>query len=460
MTVEGVAMRFFIGFKPALCGWFFFATVGVGHPALAAPGGSNAPEVSIAGKAPGLGAAELEWIREHPRVIVASLQYPLYLFKDKRGQWAGLNSDILKRISALTGLQFIHEETFSNAQMLGLLENGKADMSTTLAVNDERKAFLDFSHAFGGSGWVFVIRAEDPPWVSLDQLSGKVLALPERHALETGIKRDYPDIRLRSVKTYAEARALVESGEADVAIENETGAHLYPLGQLKVGHRVEGKWMSDHLAIRKDQPQLLSILNKALGAFTAAEMRAIRQKWLGGIVPAAPVSQWQRVSRWVGWGGGVAVVLGIISLVWNRRLKWQIQQRLKVEKQLNDQLAFERVLLNAIPNPIFVRDLEARLVMCNNSYEERLSVRQAQVQGRRLTEVDVFPWEMAEQLHGELMEQLSTQRTRFINRQLRFKTGVMNVYQWTVPFYSAEGQLRGLLGGWIDFNEHKEPGTD
>jgi two-component system sensor histidine kinase EvgS len=448
-------MQFFIWIKPALCWLFLLGAVGFGRPVLAAHSLPLAPDIAIAYQALQLDAAELKWIREHPRVIVASLQYPLYLFKDEHGQWAGLNNDILNRISLMTGLQFVHEETFSNAQLLGLLESGKADMSTTLAVNDERKAFLDFSHAFGGSGWVFVVRADDSPLVSLDQLSGRVLALPDRHALEGSIKRDYPDIHLRSVKTYAEARALVESGEADAAIENETGAHLYPIGQLKVGHSVDGRWEPDHLAMRKDQPQLLSIINKALGAFTAAELRAIRLKWVGGIVPAAPVSPWQRVSRWVCWGVVIAVIFGLISLLWNRRLKIQVRQRLNAEQELNDQLAFQHALLNAIPNPVFVRDLNARLIMCNKSYEEHLSTRFDQVRGRRLTEVDVLPKEMAEQLHTEFMEQLSTQKTRFFNRQLTFKTGVLNVYYWSVPFYSAEGQLRGLLGGWIDMTDRK-----
>ncbi|MFW0755683.1 transporter substrate-binding domain-containing protein [Pseudomonas sp. H11T01] len=448
-------MQFFMWFKPALRWLFLFGVVGFGLPALAAHSLPLAPDVSIAGQALQLDAAERKWIREHPQVIVASLQYPLHLFKDEHGQWAGLNNDILNRISWMTGLQFVHEESFSTAQMLELLESGKVDMSTTLAINDERKAFLDFSHAYGGSGWVFVVRASDPPLVSLDQLSGKVLALPARHALESSIKRDYPNIHLRSVKTYGEAQALVESGEADATIENETSAHLYPAGQLKVGYSVDGRWESDHLAMRKDQPQLLSIINKALGAFTAAELRAIRLKWVGGIVPAAPVSVWQRVSHWVCWGAVIAVIFGLISLLWNRRLKVHVQRRLKAEQGLNDQLAFQHALLNAIPNPVFVRDLKARLIMCNISYEEQLSTRFDQVRGRQLTEVDVLPKEMAEQLHTEFMEQLSTQKARFFNRQLTFKTGVLNVYYWTVPFYSAEGQLRGLLGGWIDVTDRK-----
>jgi membrane-bound lytic murein transglycosylase MltF len=106
-----------------------------------------------------------------PSVIVASVQYPLYLFQDEHGHWSGLNNDVLKRISAMTGLQFVHQESFSTDHMLERLESGAADISTTLAMSDERKAFLDFSHAFGGAGWVFVGRAGEPRLQSLEQLA-------------------------------------------------------------------------------------------------------------------------------------------------------------------------------------------------------------------------------------------------------------------------------------------------
>ncbi|MNL71222.1 Virulence sensor protein BvgS precursor [compost metagenome] len=48
------------------------------------------------------------------------------------------------------------------------------------------------------------------------------------------------------------------------------------------------------------------------------------------------------------------------------------------------------------------------------------------------------------------MAQLSTRRARFFERQLLFKEGVRDIYQWTVPFYTADGQMKGLLGGWAD----------
>ncbi|MFJ2483648.1 transporter substrate-binding domain-containing protein [Pseudomonas sp. NPDC087598] len=448
-------MLFYRGFKPAL-GWLLVLGM------LTGMGSSVAAQLALRDDARThnvqpveLDEHERQWIRDNPKVTVASVQYPLYLFQDEHAQWSGLNNDVLKQISAMTGLQFVHHESFSTDHMLERLESGAADISTTLAMSDERKVFLDFSHAFGGAGWVFVGRAGAPSVESLEQLTKRVVVLPARHALEDLIRRDYPSIEIRSVKTYAEARALVESGEAYATIENEIGAQLYPLGLLKVGGLVEGKWEADHLAVRKGMPELLSILNKALEAFPAAELRAIRLKWLEGISPPPVPSAWQRLVGWGYWALVVLGVFGLLSLVWNRRLAAVIKQRGAAEQNLGDQLAFQHALIDSMPDPVFVRDLQGRLIMCNRSYEEALSVRQDQVQGRLLIEIDALPEATAVMLHEEFMVQLRTRTSRFIKRQLQFKSGPREVYQWTVPFYSVDGKLRGLLGGWTDITQRR-----
>ena len=448
-------MLFYRGLKPALVCLVFFAVMGLVRGSVAAQLALH-ENADLPGVQPvELDARERQWIRDNPKVTVASVQYPLYLFQDEHGHWSGLNIDVLKRVTAMTGLRFEHHESFSTDQMLERLESGQADMSTTLAMSDERKVFLDFSHAFGGAGWVFVGRAGAPSVESLEQLATRVLVLPARHALEDVIRREYPSIQIRSVKTYAEARALVESGEAYATIENEIGAQLYPLGLLKVGALVEGKWEADHLAVRKGMPELLSILNKALEAFPAAELRAIRLKWLEGISPAPSPSLWQRIIEWGCWAAVVAGMFGLLSLVWNRRLTVLIKQRRVAEKSLGDQLAFQHALIDSMPDPIFVRDLQGCLIMCNRSYEEALSVRLDQIQGRLLIEIDALPEATALMLHNEFMVQLRTRKSRFSKRYLQLKNGRREVYQWTVPFYSADGNLRGLLGGWTDITQRR-----
>ena len=448
-------MLFYRGLKPALVCLVFFAVMGLVRGSVAAQLALH-ENADLPGVQPvELDARERQWIRDNPKVTVASVQYPLYLFQDEHGHWSGLNIDVLKRVTAMTGLRFEHHESFSTDQMLERLESGQADMSTTLAMSDERKVFLDFSHAFGGAGWVFVGRAGAPSVESLEQLARRVLVLPARHALEDVIRREYPSIQIRSVKTYAEARALVESGEAYATIENEIGAQLYPLGLLKVGALVEGKWEAEHLAVRKGMPELLSILNKALEAFPAAELRAIRLKWLEGISPAPSPSLWQRIIEWGCWAAVVAGIFGLLSLVWNRRLTVVIKQRRAAEKSLGDQLAFQHALIDSMPDPIFVRDLQGCLIMCNRSYEEALSVRLDQIQGRLLIEIDALPEATALMLHNEFMVQLRTRKSRFSKRYLQLKSGRREVYQWTVPFYSADGNLRGLLGGWTDITQRR-----
>lgn len=384
-------MLFFIRCKPALSWMMGLALMYWAQWSGAAQLAAFETPPFDPGKRLVLDAQELQWIKENPRVIVASMQFPLYLFKNERGQWNGLNNDILQRIAQMTGLEFVHRESFSPGQLLTMLENGEADMTTTLAMNDERRDFLSFSHAFGGSGWVFVGRDGEAALHSLEQLKGKVLALPARHALEAEIRRDYPAIELRTVKTYAEARALVESREAYATIENETGVHLYPAGQLQVGRNLEGKWEPDYLAVRQDLLPLLGILNKALEAFPAEEMRMLRSKWLAGVAPAQTSSTWRRVSRWGYWCVVVFAVFALLSLLWNRRLQVQIDQRLKAEAVLKDQLMLQSALMDAIPDPIFIRDLEGRLIMCNKSYEDLFATRFEKLRGTRLTDSAVFP---------------------------------------------------------------------
>ncbi|MGE7958789.1 ATP-binding protein [Pseudomonas sp. NPDC089530] len=400
-----------------------------------------------------LSQKERAWLLEHQHVVVASQQFPPYMFKDKDGQWVGLNIDLLNRISRMTGLQFVQEETFSTAHTLDLLLKGRAQMNSTLSANDERCGFLEFTHTFGGAAWVFVVRADDVQVDTLKQLAGKVLALPAKHALEGYIRQNHPQIRLRSVATYAEARALVASGEADATIQNEVEVQGYPEDGLRIGRSVEGLWAADQLSVRRDQPELLSILNKALEAFPVAELGAIRLKWLG--VTPVPVPMWQRVPMWIYWATFTAILFGLLSLAWSTRLKAQIRQRLQAERRLNDQLAFKRALLDGIPNPIFVRDLDGRLITCNKSYETQTGMRLEDVRGRRLTELDVLPQATARQLHLELMAQLESQEPVFVDRQIESRRGPVQVYQWTVPFYSAQGELQGLLGGWIDITERK-----
>lgn len=403
-----------------------------------------------------LSPQEHQWIALHPTVTVAASQYPPYLFRNRQGAWVGLNSDMLAAIAQLTGLQFVYKPSSSIAQSLELLKTGQADMSTTLSETPERRQFLDFTHSLGGQSWVFIVRQPNLALASLDELNGKVLALPAQHALESSIRQSHPGIHLMTTNSLEQAREKVRKGEALATIDSEVGAYgvLNNDPTLKVGRGVEGKWSPDRFSVRRSAPELESILNKALEGLPVAEVRALRMKWLGAQTPPAPV--WQRIAPWVYWAVGAAILFGLVSLLWSSRLRVQISQREKAEEALNDQLAFKRALLDGIPSPIYVRDLEGRLITCNKRYEEVFSLHLDESKGSRLTDLDVLPPALAKQLHADYVMLLKDPKPVFVDRCIELEGRSIYIYQWTVPFHRADGQLQGLLGGWIDITERKQ----
>lgn len=400
-----------------------------------------------------LSPSEQQWMRRHPQVKVASTLHPPYIYKDENGQWVGLNIDVLDKISRMTGLIFVHEAMPSTQVALDTLSAGKADMNTTLAETPERRELLNFGYAYGGNNWVYIVRDDEESPVMLSDLSGKILAMPARHALLGGIQRDYPQIRLELVQTYAQARRRVEAGDAHATIQNEAGAWAAPLGKLKVGRGVEGLWSPDRFAVVKTQPELLSILNKALDEFPVAELRSIRMKWLGSMKPETSV--WKKIPSPVYWLLGGVALSALLSLLWNRRLKAQVAQRERAEGQLNDQLVFTRALLDGLPDPIYVRDLQGRLMACNRRYEDSLGISFEQLNGRRLIDIDLLPRESVEKMHAAYMTLLRTQEPVKDHQSLTLLDRRIEAFQWMVPFYRANGELQGLVGGWTDLTESR-----
>lgn len=410
-------------------------------------------EGSIAHQHISLLPSEREWIKRHPVVTLVGQQFPLYTFKNGDGHWVGLSVDILKRVSRMTGLQFVYKEAFSTAQTLDMLKSGEAQMNSTLSINHERKAFLNFTYSYGGAPWVFVVRTHESRLGSLEQLSGKVLVLPARHGLEELIRHEYPAITLRLVDTYAQARQMVEQGAADATIQSESQAYLYPPGRLKVGRSLEGRWISDNFSVHAQYPELLGIMNKALEAIPVTEIRSLRAKWLGSVGKAPVFESDLYHSAWLYWGMGALVVAVSMLFFCNRRLRRQVVLGRNTEHDLSEQLALQRSFLDGIPSPIFVSGLKGEVITCNQSYEERMSVKLEQIYGRNSIGMNIFPQKLAEQLHSDLMQMIDSRQPYYQKRTIEIKSGPMEIYQWTVPFYSASGQLEGLVGGWFDISE-------
>jgi len=400
---------------------------------------------------------ERAWVQRNSVVPIVISEHPPYSYKDESGRWTGLHVEILNAITRKTGLQFSYIEGTSIKLREELLRSRKAKMITTFVATPERQRYLDFTGSYGSQSWMFVVRTEDRSPNSLADLSGKRVALSEGHALEARILERYPQTNLIPVHTTKDGMDLVMRGEADVAISSLGPAYFFVnrfyKEQLKVGRSLDISPGPLRFAVIKGEEELLSILNKVLDSISIAELRAIQVKWLSKAT--AQPSSWQKIPLWVYQTAGALSVMIILSLLWNRRLQYQIQQRQKAESRLRDQLAFQRSLLDGIPNPIYVRDTEGRLLSCNRSYESNFSTSLENLLGKKVQDIEALSPVVAQKIHADYMYLLENEEEQFIDRQLVLHDKTIFTYQWTVPFYSADGQLQGLLGGWIDITERK-----
>ena len=148
------------------------------------------------------------------------------------------------------------------------------------------------------------------------------------------LEREYPEINLlvssaRSKDYMIKPIRDVAFGQADAFIGNLliTTWRLQKEGYSNVKVAAPTPFDNHDLSmgIRNDWPELVSIINKTLSSMTSGEHAAIRNKWLSmrfeyGISPAY-------VMKWVSVIIGVAALILVMILLWNRKLSREIRVR-------------------------------------------------------------------------------------------------------------------------------------
>src|SRR5690606_12345904 len=125
--------------------------------------------------------------------------------------------------------------------------------------------------------------------------------------------------------------------------------------------------------VRADWPLLASAIDKALASVTPAEALAIRRTWLGTRLDYG-ISAWD-VAKW---GGMIAAVVALAFagvVLWHRRLRAEIVQRVAAEealraseKRLAGQLAIDETILANMDQGLVMVDAELRIEAYNTQY--------------------------------------------------------------------------------------------
>jgi PAS domain S-box-containing protein len=134
-----------------------------------------------------------------------------------------------------------------------------------------------------------------------------------------------------------------------------------------------------------------------------------------------------------------------------------ISDRHEMQVELIRQFAFQRALLDTIPNPIFYKGEHSRFLGCNRAYEDFFGVDRGQFIGKRVLDLDYLPANArsAFQAEDEKLIAECGRASRVVSMQ-RADGEVRDTLYAVSGFRSPDGAPGGLIGVIVDITAQKE----
>ncbi len=264
---------------------------------------------------------EQAWLDDHREIRIGIDRFwePIE-FVDSRGSHRGISADFLSRIKQMLGVEFTYSSSLSWSQVIEAAKAGEIDVLPALTPSTSRYEYLHFTQPYLHFPFMVFTRKDAPLITGIADLSGLDIAVERDYVTVEYLQKDYPALNLIQMEKTAEALQALASGEVDAYIGNLTlGSYLIDklgLGNLKVA--APTPYANDlAIGVRKDWPQLRSILDKALAAIDENERRAMRQESLAirYDVEVDYTLLWQVVA--------VAATLLLVSLLWTSQIRRQ-----------------------------------------------------------------------------------------------------------------------------------------
>lgn len=326
-----------------------------------------------------LSPEEEAWRNGHKIIRVGMSPVVPPLKFSENGVIKGIEPDYLHLLSEYTGLQFTYVlSDFST--MDAKIKSGDIDMFLSFYI-PERLTYMSFTEAFMDFKQVIIARSDAPFLSGISSLQGKKVATLKGVKLFEKLLEPYPGIAVLPVGNTAEMFEAVAGFKADALIARTYSAGYlmqnYP--NLKIAGIAEFPPDPFRYAVRKDYPQLVAIINKAIAAIPRDRHDAVIQRWFNVRIEYRP--NWTQVMLWMLVVGGVFAALLAFTLFWNRRLAQEVEQRKKVEEQnrlYTEELArsnvdlqqFAYVASHDLQEPL--RMISSYLQLIERRYKDRL----------------------------------------------------------------------------------------
>jgi class 3 adenylate cyclase/ABC-type amino acid transport substrate-binding protein len=283
-----------------------------------------------------LTAKEKAWLEHHRLVRVMVGTWPPFHYIAADGEHRGLALDYARQVLGELGLEIESVPILWHDALDSIQRFEKVDLLPTIARSPERERMVKFTRDYLSFPLVIFTRHDASFVGGMEDLRGSTVAVEKNFIMHSRLQRDHPEIDLLPVRTSRDALEAVSLGEADAYVSNlAVGAFLiqkHGFLNVKVAAPTTYEFDRQAMGVRKDWPELASMIDKVLTKMTDAQHSAFRQKALQ--VRFEYGLDVQQIVLWVGATGGALAILVFVVVAWNRRLGREIVDRKQAENEL------------------------------------------------------------------------------------------------------------------------------
>jgi len=404
---------------------------------------------------------ELEWRDNHRvlRVALEDINEP-YSFFAADGEPYGINADVLKEVAKIAGIRLIWHKVLTGAEARSLLEKGTVDLAVMATDNlQPPPPGIRYSPTFYRDSYVVSSRLNSN--INIDALGDKPLraAVVEKDPILNTIKDEYPQMIPVISEGAVEAFRLLSANKVDIVVvslaESVFMIDNFYKNQFKIDSVFTTQSLRLSIAMADNRPELSGIISKALASIPPAKMSELGNHWRGQTVIER--NFWNKERQQLLYGFLFLFAFLIVLLIWVYWLRNLIKQRDKAESKLNDQLTFMRDLIDGTPLPIYVRDCNGKLLLCNTSYYQQLNIPEDAVLGKTMFDMQDMNEGWVEELEETYLQVIETGESIISDRILRLaQNDYRIIHHWIMPYRTGKGEIIGVIGGWYDISErHK-----
>ncbi|MDN3639417.1 diguanylate cyclase [Simiduia curdlanivorans] len=253
----------------------------------------------------------------------------------KNGVHIGMSKDYVELLSKSLEIPFVLVPTSRWRQTLDYLEQGRCDLIPMLNRTAERETYASFSDVYFRDPNVLVVRTNHLNEIKgYSDLHGKSLAVIDGYMQEEYLRNEHPEIALVRVASELAGLMRVSSGDVDAVagsllavtrhIQNAGLSNLHIATDLPQGDELR-------LAVHKNNPELLAILNLAIDNFSHQDHSRIYSSW-------NPISIATKTDYSLAWKIALASILILLLLL----------ERYRASKKVNSILLEKNMELKAV----------------------------------------------------------------------------------------------------------------